>query len=111
MLSANVFCLPSYTEGFPNVILESMACACPIVATSVGAIPDMLNIDETDENKCGICITPRNVDELKHAMSFLLNNTCIAKKYGENARKRVLENYGMPIVWERMENIWDSVGS
>jgi glycosyltransferase involved in cell wall biosynthesis len=111
MLSANVFCLPSYTEGFPNVILESMACACPIVATSVGAIPDMLNIDEVDENKCGICITPRNVDNLKNSIEFLLNNRNVANQYGENAQKRVLENYSMPIIWEKMENIWDRVRS
>ena len=39
---ADLFVFPSYSEGFPNVILESMAAGCAIVTTNVGAIPQML---------------------------------------------------------------------
>src|SRR5690606_6695787 len=41
--ACDVFVLPSYTEGFPNVILEAMALSRAIVATEVGAIPEMLS--------------------------------------------------------------------
>jgi glycosyltransferase involved in cell wall biosynthesis len=40
LAASDIFVLPSYTEGFPNVILEAMACERPILATSVGAIPE-----------------------------------------------------------------------
>ena len=106
MLSAGVFVLPTYTEGFPNVILESMACACPIVASAVGAIPEMLDI-ENGENY-GICVKPRNVIQLRESIQRMLNDRIFAINCGLNAQKRVNELYAMPKVWDRMVNIWES---
>lgn len=104
MSQCAIFALPTYTEGFPNVILESMACACPIVATNVGAIPEMLDIQNGE--KYGICVAPQNVEELKSAISRMLTDTDYAKSCGTNAQKRVKEMYSMPVVWERMCEIW-----
>ena len=42
MSSADLLCLPSTREGWPNVVHESLACGTPVVATDVGAVPDML---------------------------------------------------------------------
>ena len=44
--AADVSCLPSRDEGWPNVVLESLACGTPVVATGVGAVPDILNAPE-----------------------------------------------------------------
>lgn len=107
MLSANVFVLPTYTEGFPNVILESMACGCPIIASAVGAIPEMLNIN--GETPAGICIEPKNIEQLKSAIIKILNDDNLATTYGNNAKKRVNEIYSMPSVWKQMTDIWKSV--
>ncbi len=43
--AADVSCLPSRNEGWPNVVLESMACGTPVVATRAGAIPEILKDD------------------------------------------------------------------
>jgi glycosyltransferase involved in cell wall biosynthesis len=105
MLSAGVFVLPTYTEGFPNVILESMACACPIVTTNVGAIPEMLDI--SNGMNYGICVEPRNIEQLKSSIEYMLENRDYALKCGKNAQKRVHELYSIEKVWTQLENIWN----
>lgn len=104
MLSAGIFVLPTYTEGFPNVILESMACACPIVTTKVGAIPEMLDI--VNGENYGICIEPKNVEQLKISLQKMLDDRDYALQCGKNAQKRVNEMYSMPIIWRQLESIW-----
>ena len=106
MLRCGVFVLPSYTEGFPNVILEAMSCGCPIVATDVGAIPEMLDIE--NGNSYGICVKPQEVDGLKLAILKMLDDRTYATQCGLNAQKRVNDLYSMPRVWEQMVKIWKS---
>lgn len=104
MMTSFVFVLPTYTEGFPNVILESMACGCPIVACGVGAIPEMLAIDS--DTPCGICIEPRNKVQLKEAIEYMLDNPESAKIFGDRAKQRVVENYSIDSIWESLLGIW-----
>ncbi len=106
MLSSSIFVLPSYTEGFPNVILESMACGCAIVATTVGAIPEMLDIN-VDE-PCGLCSEPKDVYNLHKNIKYFLDNPTDARRFAERAEKRVNEYYAMPIIWEQLIKIWNN---
>ena len=105
MLSCSVFVLPTYIEGFPNVIIESMACGCPIVTTDVGAIPELLDLD----NNNGILVKPKQVKELRDAIIRLLNDKQYAAFCGRNAQRRVNEFYSMSKVWEQLVNIWQEV--
>ena len=107
ILSCELFVLPSYTEGFPNVILESMACGCSIIATKVGAIPEMLDID--GKKPCGLCIEPKNVFQLRSSILKLLDDEILAFELGKRAKRRVNEEYSMPVVWSKMVDIWKSV--
>lgn len=103
MLSASVFVLPTYTEGFPNVIIESMACGCPIVTTPVGAIPEMLDIKG---EKCGVCVPVKDIEELKYAITMMLSNFGEAQVFGKRAKGRVNQQYSMQKVWSMLEDVW-----
>lgn len=103
LLQADVFVFPSYSEGFPNVVLEAMACGCPIAASNVGAIPEMLDVDG---DACGMCYEPRSVEEVRRAVSKLLGDARLKAEYAAKAKKRVEEQYAIPIVWKQMVDIW-----
>ena len=100
-----IFVLPTYTEGFPNVILECMASGCPIITTPVGAIPDMLQFDSSQA--CGACVDVKDVQGLKKTIEKQLNNYDSALLMAEKAKQRVIDNYSMPSVWKQLVSIWN----
>lgn len=107
MCQCDLFVLPTYTEGFPNVILESMACGCPIITTSVGAIPQMLEIDGA--SPAGICVPPRDAVALQHAIELLLNDASLKTLFATRAKKYVREKYSLESVWSQMVASWQHV--
>jgi teichuronic acid biosynthesis glycosyltransferase TuaC len=60
--AADLLCLPSHSEGCPNVILEALACGRPVVASDVGGIPELLNASS------GILVPPADVKRLAEAL-------------------------------------------
>lgn len=104
MCRCDVFVLPTYTEGFPNVILESMACGCAIVTTKVGAIPEML--EEEGGKHYGIMVEPRNVEQLRAAIEKMLSDFEFKSECRANAQQRVNERYNIDSVWKQMVAIW-----
>jgi glycosyltransferase involved in cell wall biosynthesis len=100
-----VLVLPSYTEGFPNVILEAMAMGCAVIATDVGAIPEMLAI--SSETPCGICIPVKNAEKLKEAITSLAEDPGKAKILGTNGNNRVLQIYQLEKVVEQYKVVWE----
>ncbi len=88
--NATALALPSYTEGFPNVIIESMAIGCPVIATNVGAIEEILDV--TSQNPAGICVKVKNIKELSNAIFSLIIDSEKATKMGINGLQKVLLN-------------------
>lgn len=67
--AADVVCLPSLREGYPNAVVEALACGRPVVASAVGAVPSLLNGDN------GTTVPPADPMTLGHALSEALART------------------------------------
>ena len=73
--------MPSYTEGCPIVVLEAMLCKTPIIASSVGAIPELLS------DECGLLVERKNVNDLTEKIDYLLKNPELQERLIKNAYK------------------------
>lgn len=84
--NADIYVLPSYHEGFPRTIWEAMAKGLPVVATSVGGIPEFLQ----SEKNC-LLIPPRDVMAIVDNIEFLIENPEGRKSIVSGAYDRVAE--------------------
>jgi len=102
---ADLFILPSLTEGKPVVIYEAMSSECAVIATNVGGIPDQVK-----DNHTGLLFEPEDMDALANKIKYLLDNEDVMKKMGENGRKLVI-NEGW--TWEgyakRINNVYNNL--
>ena len=83
---ADVFVLPSDSEGSPNVLLEAMAEGLPIVSTNVGGVKETVNDGEE-----AVLVEPRNSKALSAALCKIADQPEEASRMGERARRRVIE--------------------
>jgi len=99
-----VLIAPSHIEGFPNVILEAMACGTPIIATRVGGIPEML-----DNGSCGVLIEPRSVEAIVAAVESFMHDEQRKALYATQGKERVNKAYSISSIWNQLTSIWKNV--
>ncbi len=103
---ASVFVLPSHAEGLPVALLEAMAAGCPVVATRVGGIPDLVT-DGVD----GLLVPPRDPEALANAIRRVLTDPTLARHLGSNARATVATHFSPERAMERLENVYLGLGA
>lgn len=104
MASSKIFVLPSRWEGFGIVIIEAMSNMLPIIATSVGGIPEII-----ENGKDGILIPPENPKALTRAIDSLLENGKLREKLSQAAYKKVREKYSIDTYSVRMLDFYKSL--
>jgi len=101
----DVFALPSYgEEGVPQAIMQAMACGLPVISTLVGAIPEAVVADRT-----GLLIPPRDSAALAAAISRLLEDPGLRKRFSEAAVDYARANFGIGQMLDRMEAVFRQV--
>ncbi|MBE0597370.1 MAG: glycosyltransferase, partial [Desulfuromonadales bacterium] len=94
------FVLPSLTEGLPITVLEAMQAGVPILASRVGAVPELL-----EQGRAGLLVTPGAIDELTAGILTLRQQPQLARSLAERGCQRVSERYSsrrMALQYERI---------
>jgi glycosyltransferase involved in cell wall biosynthesis len=93
MAAADVFCLPSYREGFGSVIIEAAAMALPSVASSVVGL-----VNAVVDGKTGLLVPAKDVYALKQALMRILSEPDMRHQMGRAARDRAVRDFDSKIV-------------
>lgn len=102
--SFDIFVLPSLHEGLPMALLEAMVAACPIVATEVGGIGEVL-----EDGREGILVPPNDQAALARAVVTLLKDPDRARSLGHAARERS-QRYDIRKTVRRIETVYRQLG-
>ncbi|NBT47510.1 MAG: glycosyltransferase [Actinobacteria bacterium] len=101
--SSKILLLPSHSENFPMVILEAFARGIPVIATSVGEIPNII-----ENGKDGWIVGAHDSADLGNKMFVYLNEPKLAIEHGEMARKKAEELYDISLYAEKLKKIYFS---
>ena len=102
MAAADIFCLPSYREGFGTVVIESAACGIPSIGTRIYGLTDAIK-----EGITGLLIDVNDVSGLRNAMKKLLDNKILRDEMGKSSRIRAIEEFNQDKVIKRLINFLD----
>jgi glycosyltransferase involved in cell wall biosynthesis len=101
---AGIFILPSHTENMPMAVMEAMAAGLAVIATKVGAIPEMI-----DHGGTGILLDPRRPEQLAQAIVRLLDDPQERQRMGSRAADAARGAWDKKAVGERTAALFDSI--
>ncbi|MCX6784482.1 MAG: glycosyltransferase family 4 protein [Candidatus Komeilibacteria bacterium] len=103
---ADVVVLPSIdgSEAFGMVILEAMACGCPVVASDLPGVREVLGY-----NQFGLLSKPKNPEILMKRVERLLIDQAFAKKMSQDALARIRAEYAWPVVTAKLVKLYEEV--
>lgn len=86
--AADIFCLPSFAEGVPVVLMEAMATGLPVISTTIAGIPELVRNGES-----GILVPPGRVDLVAGGLRQLIGDPSLRSRMGAAGRAGVLADY------------------
>lgn len=104
LAACDLFALPSIQEGFPMVILEALAAGKAVVASEVGAIPDVIRHGAT-----GLLVPPGDAEALADALCLLIEDEGARQRLGQSGRELVREAYDFERTIGQYDELYQSV--
>jgi glycosyltransferase involved in cell wall biosynthesis len=101
---ADIFLLPSRSEGFSNAIIEAMAAGLPVVATDVGG-----NAEAVEHGVTGLIIPAENSDALAAAIESLMSDPSRARAMGAAGRTMAADRFTTEAMMTRIKNAYGNL--
>ncbi len=98
----DVLVLPTYREGFPNVLLQGGAMSLPMIATDINGCNEII-----DHKQNGLLVIPKDVLDLFEKMKYVYENQQESINFGKEARKKIEDKFQNKKVWEGLKSEYD----
>lgn len=95
----NLFVLPSYREGLPNVLIEAGSYGIPLLATNINGCNEVI-----EQNKNGVLVSPKNMKELYLAMEKFIVDENYYNYIKQNVRESIIRKYDQIYFWNELLN-------
>lgn len=96
----DVFCFPSWQEGFGNVSVQAAAMGLPVIATDVTGSKDAVS-----NGFNGVLLPPKSVEELQEAMLMLQRDSSLRNFFGKNGIEWA-KNFNSQLIWDEMDKLY-----
>ena len=100
----DIFTLSSITEALPYVLLEAGYASLPVVASNVGGIPEII-----ENNKTGILVSSKNLEEIKRSIEYLLKNPLKATSLGNALKEKISKDFTQKTMLEKTFNLYKKI--
>lgn len=104
LAASDAIVLPSYREGFPNVILQAGAMGLPSIVTDISGCNEII-----ENGKNGLIVPPKDEDALYEAMKYLTDNSQFTNSIASASRNRIVTKFNRVDVWHALLGEYQSL--